>query len=124
MRVNQSLSKLQFPASSRLLDGEDYQRVYRRASRSSDSILTVSWRARPTNEAGARLGLAISKKCARRSVDRQRIKRIVRESFRLVRFTLPAVDIIVSCRNKAAGCTNDQLRISIEKHLKKLLMAQ
>lgn len=38
--------------------------------------------AAPNDTAQARLGLAISRKAARRAVDRNRLKRLIRESFR------------------------------------------
>lgn len=44
----------------------------------------------------ARLGTAVSKKVRKRAVDRNRIKRIVRESFRLRAPTLPALDVVIS----------------------------
>ena len=47
------------------------------------------------------MGLAIAKKCARRAVDRNRLKRLVRESFRLERLGLPGLDLVVMCRRDA-----------------------
>ena len=44
---------------------------------------------------GARLGLVIGKKLLRRAVDRNRVKRCIRERFRLRRSDLPACDLIV-----------------------------
>jgi ribonuclease P protein component len=51
----------------------------------------------------ARLGLAISKRVSKRAVERNRIKRLVRESFRRARLQLPAVDVMVMAREQAAG---------------------
>lgn len=45
-----------------------------------------------------RLGLIFSKKNVRRAVDRNRLKRIVRDSIRLQQQRLPAVDIVVLAR--------------------------
>lgn len=56
------------------------------------------------NDAGtARLGLAISKRCSKRAVDRNRIKRLAREAFRRARPALPPVDILVMARDSAVG---------------------
>ena len=49
---------------------------------------------RPNDSGMARLGLIVGKKVLRRAVDRNRAKRLIRESFRRQR-RLPAVDIIV-----------------------------
>jgi ribonuclease P protein component len=68
------------------------------------------------NDLGApRLGLAIAKKCARRSVDRNRLKRIARESFRMHRQTLPAVDIVVLCAQGATKESNQRLFDVLER---------
>ncbi|MFL2555778.1 MAG: ribonuclease P protein component [Gammaproteobacteria bacterium] len=48
----------------------------------------------------ARLGLAISKKYIKKSVDRNRIKRIVRESFRLQKKNLKGIDVVVLLKRK------------------------
>ena len=49
---------------------------------------------RPNDLGAARLGLIVGKKVLRRAVDRNRAKRMIRESFRRQR-RLPAVDIVV-----------------------------
>lgn len=49
---------------------------------------------RPNDSGVARLGLIVGKKVLRRAVDRNRAKRMIRESFRRQR-RLPAVDIVV-----------------------------
>ena len=43
----------------------------------------------------ARLGLVVGKKLLKRSVDRNRLKRIIREQFRCQRASLPACDFVV-----------------------------
>lgn len=48
-----------------------------------------------------RLGLVISKKNVRRAVDRNRLKRLARESVRLQQSSLPAVDIVLLARRGA-----------------------
>jgi ribonuclease P protein component len=68
----------------------------------------------------ARLGLAISKKHARRSVDRNRIKRIAREAFRARRQSLPPVDIIVLSRAGIAGAERAELRAELDRLLENL----
>jgi ribonuclease P protein component len=57
----------------------------------------------------ARLGLAISKRVSKRAVERNRIKRLLRESFRRVRHELPAVDLMVMAREQAAGLPGTEL---------------
>lgn len=64
-----------------------------------------------------RLGLAISKKHARRAVDRNRIKRIAREAFRVRRRSLAAVDIVVLSRAGIAAADSRELRLELDQLL-------
>ena len=73
------------------------------------------------NETGrARLGLAISKKQARRAVDRNRLKRLIRESFRCQREQFDDTDLVVMARSAALSIDNAKLRASLERHFFKL----
>lgn len=77
------------------------------------------------NELGhARLGLAISKRVSKRAVERNRIKRLLRESFRRVRHQLPAVDLMVMAREQAANVPGPQLLAEIDALWKKLLASR
>jgi len=49
------------------------------------------------------------------SVARNRLKRITRESFRLHQSELPAVDLTVAARSKAAQADNASLRDSLAR---------
>ena len=51
--------------------------------------------ARPNEQGHARLGMVIGKKKLRRAVDRNLMKRIIRESFRQQQKTLPALALVV-----------------------------
>ena len=43
----------------------------------------------------ARLGVVVGKKLLKRAVDRNKVKRIIREQFRVQRPSLPACDLVV-----------------------------
>ena len=59
------------------------------------------------NEAGeARLGMAVSVRAAGNAVNRNRLRRLIRESFRMHRQEMPAVDVFVSARSAAAKAPN------------------
>ena len=71
--------------------------------------------AMPNNRAYGRLGLAISKKAIRLSVDRNRVKRQIRESFRLNQQLLAGLDIVVSVAPSASRVSQSQLRQVIDQ---------
>lgn len=64
----------------------------------------------------ARLGLAVSRRCARKAVDRNRLKRVIRESFRQHQHRLPAFDIVVVARPAAVRQQNRRLFASLDGH--------
>lgn len=68
----------------------------------------------------ARLGLAVSRKVSKRAVARNRIKRVVRESFRVHRAALPALDVLVIARASAAAAENAALRADLDGLWRKL----
>ena len=71
-------------------------------------------RYRPNGLAPARLGLAISKRVSKRAVERNRLKRLLRESFRRIRGELPPVDVLVMAREQAAGLPGTELLADAE----------
>ncbi|MEZ0121423.1 MAG: ribonuclease P protein component [Candidatus Reddybacter sp.] len=86
-----------FGRSKRLLTKATYKAVF------DDSPYRVSHRnllmlARPNGLNEARLGLIVAKKNVRLAVKRNRIKRIVRNSFRLNQQTLKTLDIVFLAR--------------------------
>ncbi len=77
------------------------------------------------NDTGeARLGLAIAKKQVRRAVDRNRIKRVVRESFRHHQKQLASMDCVVMARRDTSAATNEELFASLQQHWRRLLKRQ
>lgn len=68
-----------------------------------------------------RLGLVISRKAARTAVARNRIKRLVRESFRHVQQSLGGLDIVVIGRPGIALQANRDMAESLDKLWKKLI---
>lgn len=108
------MDKTSFKRDKRLTDAKDYQFVFANAKRYGDKALTILVRKNEDN-LEARLGLAISKKCAKRAVDRNRIKRLIRESFRFQHQNLPAIDIIVMCKPSILSLDNEALRKALDR---------
>lgn len=68
-----------------------------------------------------RLGLAIAARTVGNSVARNRIRRIVRESFRLRQLALPAIDLVVSARNEARSASAAELRADLDQLLDRVI---
>lgn len=78
---------------ARLVEKADFDRVFADNQRARTDFVMVM--ARPNPVGHARLGMVIAKRILARAVDRNRVKRCVRESFRQVLPTLPACDFVV-----------------------------
>ena len=87
-----------FPRSARVRTSAEYAAVFERARRTSEPLLSVHWHA---HASPARLGLAVSRKVDKRAVERNRLKRALREQFRQLRPNLPGGDYVVVARPPA-----------------------
>jgi ribonuclease P protein component len=109
-----SSSSNRFQKENRLLDAAAFGRVFDRATRSRDNLFTVLCRKNDT--VTARLGLAISKKHCRRATARNKIKRVIRESFRQQQELLSGLDIVVMNNPAAALASNVEMFESLDRH--------
>jgi ribonuclease P protein component len=103
-----------FRRHNRLLTAAAYGRVFEKAKRSRDKWFTVLYREQDAG--AARLGLAVAKKHCRNATARNRIKRVVRESFRQNQAGLDGLDIVVINQPAAATASNRQLFDSLSAH--------
>ncbi|MBU2676479.1 MAG: ribonuclease P protein component [Gammaproteobacteria bacterium] len=111
-----------FRRHNRLLDAAAFGRVFKKAARSRDDLFTVL--CRQNEEGAARLGMAISKKHCRRATKRNRIKRIIRESFRQHQEPLAGLDIVVINQPAAASADNRRMFASLETHWRRCQKAK
>ena len=98
---------------SKLLNAADFDRVFEKSVRSSDQYFTVL--IRPNELDRPRLGMAISKRRVKLAVGRNRLKRLVRENFRLSEQNCSADYVVMAGKRGAVG-TNQELIKSLEKH--------
>lgn len=105
-----------FGRERRLTESSDYSRVFANASRSADRYFTVL--SRPSTSSGPRLGLTISRRAAKKAVDRNRLKRLARETFRQLQ--LPALDFVLIAKPAATAADRATLRQSLEAHFRRL----
>jgi len=89
-----------FARRYRLTKTDEYSSVFGFRKAIRGNWLMLHYLPRPEGSTDARLGLVIGKKLLKRAVDRNRVKRIVREQFRLRRASLPVCDLIVRLATK------------------------
>ncbi len=77
-------------------------------------------RVRESTQPQARLGLAISKRSLKLAVQRNRVKRLARESFREHIASLPAVDIIIMSQSGLATMNNAAILQQLEVSWKRV----
>jgi ribonuclease P protein component len=121
-----------FPRTARLLKPIEFKKVFKKNVVSSDRFFRVL--ARLNNGPCSRLGMAVSRQVDKRAVERNRFKRVIRESFRHtwaitgeeVRNSEQniknrggfhhCVDLLVLPRRECASICNKQLFLSLEDH--------
>ena len=116
------LTSAGFPKYYRLTKTDEFSSVFgfRKALKSKHFLL--HYRLRTAEEvAGARLGLVVAKRFLRRSVDRNLIRRLAREHFRLMRCKLPSRDLILRLASKPAALDRRVLAQEIQGLLGKMI---
>ncbi len=98
-----------FGREHRLRKATEYKTILDKRSTSDKTIARrFVFFARDNTHDTARLGIAVGTRALKRAVHRNRIKRMVRESFRKNRYRLPARDYVVICRGgqppRLPGC--------------------
>lgn len=104
---------LRFPPSARVLRKVEFEAAYRQGTRHGNAHFSLT--VHPNQLPGARLGMAIAARTVGKAVTRNRLRRIIRESFRHAREGLPAVDVIVGARVAARGASPSELRASLDR---------
>lgn len=123
------MSQQSFPRSARLLTAADFNVVMQGSDCKSarpQFLLIAKQRLTPLvdpsldAEAGARIGFIVPKKKVRLAVERNRIKRQVREVFRKHRHRLPSLDIVFMARQHLGDLDNQGLRREVTRALDRL----
>ena len=106
---------LRYPRHHRLLTGAEFQRVFKRCQhKASNRLMTVLAIANDLDY--PRLGTAVSIKAAGNAVKRNRIKRLIRESFRQHQEPLAGLDLVVTVRNGLSVRSNPQILNLLDTH--------
>lgn len=117
-----------FPRQARLLTPADFQRVFAKGRRFNAQTFQLIVRVQEPDAANSstadppaaqetpvsRLGLTVARRVARRAVDRNRIKRIARDSFRHHRERLDGLDLVLVARPGAAELSRSALHDALK----------
>jgi len=112
---------MKFSRQSRLLKAAEFKAVFQQPIRSGDESFRILARANGIQR--HRLGMAVAKKICAKAVERNRIKRVIRENFRqLMAHQTPehALDIVVLPTAAATNQSNKSLDKSLFAHWKRL----
>ena len=102
----------------RLKKASEYQAVFKTGKKLTSPYFSIINKANQFSH--SRLGIIVSKKSVRKAVERNRIKRIIRESFRLNYQVLPALDVIVMVYPSVITIKNKQLYNQLQQRWLKL----
>ncbi|HEB55370.1 MAG TPA: ribonuclease P protein component [Gammaproteobacteria bacterium] len=103
-----------FPRQYRLLTAKDFNNVFQQPVKQGDRCLTLL--ACVNSKSHARLGMAVPKRQLKRAVDRNRIKRLIRESFRKHQAQLQGLDVVVLVRHGIVKLDNETVFRALDKH--------
>ena len=102
--------RAKFPAQARLLKPIEFKKVFRNSVVSSDRCFKVLARR---NESGcSRLGMAVSRQVDRHAVGRNRIKRVIRESFRQSFAAAGRKSTVAEARNKSENGSKNKVSVT------------
>ncbi len=103
-----------FRRAMRMNSPRDFSRVFRLGQRTGGGGLTV---LTVENAVGyPRLGLAVAKKHLKLASQRNRLKRMIRESFRCNQSEFNGIDIVVLSRADVARREMAQVKSALERH--------
>lgn len=98
---------IRFPKSHRLHQSEEFSSVIRFRCSARSEFLQVF--AKPNNLVHSRLGLIVAGKIERLAVNRNRVKRLLREAFRARQQDLAGLDLVVRLRCRVAQSNSMQM---------------
>lgn len=107
------MAKQGFKKTSRLLGPSQFNPVFQHASFKLSSRFLLILAIRSGNP--ARLGMVIAKKHIKSAVQRNRIKRLIRESFRIKAEEFGTIDMVVLARQGLDKLGNPEIAAELNK---------
>lgn len=106
-------SDQRFPRTARLLAKVQFDAAFADGRRCASRFFRASISTASGDQSA--LGLAVSRRVSKLAVQRNRLKRQVRESFRRERATLPPLNIVISAKTEAVAASSEALRSDLAK---------
>ncbi len=103
--------QLSHPRSARLLTGAEFKAVFDQRRVIANELFRIHY----ADSDQPRLGMAVSRRVSPRAVVRNRIRRQIRESFRLKRPSLARMNYVILAKPPAARCEPAQLRQALNQ---------
>lgn len=113
------MSEYAYPRELRLLTPSDFTPVFNNPVVATSPAFTIL--AIKNTRQTPRLGLTIAKKRVKKAHARNRLKRLIRESFRHKQQQLPDIDIVVMAKSGAEKLENEALFKHLEKLWRKII---
>jgi ribonuclease P protein component len=110
-----------FPAKLKIKKNNEIKQLFRQKKIAQNSLVIFS---KQNNLSYPRLAVTITKKNIRTAVARNRIKRIIKESFRLHQNIIQGFDVIVKVYKEAGLLTNKEISQCLKKLWEKLSLSQ
>lgn len=100
-----------FSRQFRLTKKHEFAAVFAKSQKATSKFLLVLYK--PNALAHARLGMIVSKRYLKRAVDRNWLRRTVRESFRQGQVPLKGLDLVVLMRSEWCPQERKALRVDV-----------
>jgi len=97
---------------NRLLKPSEFQNIYKHGQWVANRELVANFKSE--NNQISKLGITVSKKVSKRAVDRNRIKRQIREWFRKNKLSCVHIDLIITAKPNAKAKTNKEIQHSLD----------
>ena len=112
------MEDFRFGRELRLLTPSHYSRIFDQPARAASDIFTLL--AKPNNLSNPRIGLTVAKKHVKKAVQRNRIKRLSRECFRLNQHKFDNIDVVLMVKKGIDERSNEEITQQLEKLLLKI----
>ena len=107
------MESFSFGRELRLLTPSHYSRIFQEPARAATPYFTLL--AKSNNVGKPRIGLTVAKKRCKLACQRNRIKRLARESFRLNQHELDNIDIVLMVKTGIDKQSNEALSDQLSK---------